>query len=334
MKTKFFSALAIVALSLTSCSNDEVVNKSEKNQIGFDAPFVNKITRALVTSKDDITSFKVYAWVENAALLKDEGVTYADGKWTYKNTKYWVPGAKYNFAAFYPSTQDVTASYDADSGYQADIKFTNVDGTTDLLFASANAEGKTSGNEVVGFTFNHLLSKVKFTFKNGLVDGVLPKISDLKITNAHSKGELLTTWNNEANHYTWLKLSEDSDLALNFTILGDAIKSGTPIVSDELLLIPSVKDGANDVTPDNVTVEFKVELVAVDIYGNEVTASTDNTRTITATVKQITLKQGYAYNFVATINDELEKIEFEVKEVNGWAEGDEANASDLTEKKE
>lgn len=200
MKKTLLAILATVAM--VACSNDEIVREAAPEAIGFDNAFVNNSTRSVVTPGYSTTNlfndFAVYGFVENAVLFNGTKVA-KDGSvsnqelsqvWKYKDTQYWIAGANYDFYAVAPYSGNWTikdATTPASTGAQ--ISFTNVDGTQDLLYAPIVARQGGDNLGAVAFNFKHILSRVKFSFKNGYnASAATICVRDIKITNAYATG--------------------------------------------------------------------------------------------------------------------------------------------------
>ena len=212
MKKTLLAILATVAI--VACSNDEIVREAAPEAIGFDNAFVNNSTRSVVTPGYSTTNlfedFAVYGFVEDAVLFngtkvaKDGSVSNGelDQVWKYKDTQYWIAGANYDFYAVAPYSGNWTikdATTPASTGAQ--ISFTNVDGTQDLLYSGiVERNGATNDYAAVAFTFKHILSRVKFSFKNGYnASAATICVRDIKITNAYATGVATL----DANAATW-----------------------------------------------------------------------------------------------------------------------------------
>ena len=199
MKKILFAAAALVAFA--ACTNDDVVSRLEGPAIAFDNAFVENTTRvAQDLSKANLNNFGVYGSVENASglgmIFTNTTVTKNGDAYTYSPAQYWVGDATYNFTAFAPAADQKWAynTLDAKNGV---VTFDNeaAAGKQDFLFASANEttpSAITSAPAPVAFTFNHMLSRVKFSFTNGFAAGsnIALKVTDVKITNAHKSGDL------------------------------------------------------------------------------------------------------------------------------------------------
>ena len=331
MKKIFVAMLALAAA--TACSNDELVSVNQE-AIGFDNAFINNSVR----SKYDpsykegkmFTDFAVYGYVEGAVLLDGvrvaQDVTNDDLKkstWKYDGTQYWIAGAKYNFNAVAPKTDGGWEKAEGTNNSKTVLSFTN-NGTTDLLYAYATAEGKVSGNDLVGFTFRHVLSKVKFSFKNDYnATNATIGVKNVQITDAYATGTVTlgaaTEWS-----------AQDGTLTLNFG--NAAVASATSEEAfgytktvesyKELLLIPGAgKTKVND--KNTYTITFTVDL----LVSGTVVKSYDHT--INA---EFAPEAGNSYNLTATINatnidpqHQQEPIEFTVTKVENWTE----NASNI-----
>ena len=230
---KLFTILAVAA-TLVSCAKEDVVREAAREAIGFDNAFVENSTRSVETpgysSTNLFNDFAVYGFVEGASLFDGvrvaKGITNGELKsdWKYAGTQYWITGANYDFyavAPFFAENNYWTIATDAtktDAGTK--ITFTNTDGTQDLLYSGIVAQqGKASGNAAVAFNFKHILSKVKFSFKNGYnASAATICVRDIKITDAYATGDatLATT------AATWDNFGGDIDIAFgNATTVAD-----------------------------------------------------------------------------------------------------------------
>jgi hypothetical protein len=330
MKKSVILSLSALAL-LSACSSETVdMPKGEQTEIAF-STFIDKSTKADPSyTTTNLAEFAVYGYiVENSSSASKELTDYANlfkgttvkkdadkGTWGYDGTKYWIDGATYNFCALAPTSLDnVNVVVGDDKTYDLTItNFKNTDGKTDIIFADPDqvkySKGTTNTN--VAFTFQHLLSKVKFSFSSGFPSssGIAIGIKDVKITNAVAQGTVVA----EAKTTNWK--DQTGTVTLNFGRYG-AAGSALPIdgtagsIGDELLLIPTA---AQDYTVTFTVIARVDDKEIADYY-------------ITATIKNQELKAGYAYNFTATISHEnivdngLNPITFSVTSVDNWAAG-------------
>ena len=203
MKKILFTLCAVATLA--SCSKSEVLSYDQE-AIGFDNAFVDNSTRSVVdtsfsTSKM-FTDFAVYGFVQGASVFNGikvgKGITNGElsSVWKYEGTQYWIADANYDFYAIAPFEGDwdiKTGTTPTDAG--ATITFTNNDGSQDLLYAGIEEQtGLADNNQPIAFTFNHILSKVKFSFVNGYnASSATIRVRDIKITNAYNTAEAALT---------------------------------------------------------------------------------------------------------------------------------------------
>lgn len=194
MKKLFLFSMAAVGMLFASCSSDETVETSPRQDAIQFKGFVNKSTRAIDLTTANFYAFKVWGIMKKGEqvgkpfVAKD--VTLTDGAWSYgAPLVYWEKGYSYSFVALAPNNK---YTFEAPTDYKTwgKVTFNNGTGETDLVYAAKDAGIFAGGNcpAPVGLTFNHMLSRVRFQFTNGMPDGSQIVISDVKITNAYSKG--------------------------------------------------------------------------------------------------------------------------------------------------
>ena len=224
---KLFTILAVAA-AMVSCAKEDVVSVN-REAIGFDNAFVENSTRSIETPGYSTTNlfndFAVYGFVEGATLFDGVRVAKSGNAWTYVGTQYWITGANYKFYAVAPFFAEnnywsiATGATKTDGGTK--ITFTNTDGTQDLLYSGIEAQqGVASDNEAVDFTFKHILSKVKFSFKNDYnASAATICVRDIKITNAYATGDATLAATATAS---WDNFGGDIDIAFgNATTVED-----------------------------------------------------------------------------------------------------------------
>ena len=306
MKKYLFIALA--AATLASCSQDEVMEVAEKQAISFGNTFVENATRATDPSynNDDkkVTAFKV--WGNVATTTADTFVPVFAGAnvvgteygvaWTCDVTQYWIYGATYDFAA----VVNGTVGSELNNGLPKTISYTA--NNSDLLYAEEfdviRQATQSETEKLVKFTFNHLLSKVKFTVSNttpGTSNDALYtyNIKSLTIKNSKSSGVYTIggTWGSYGA----------TDSATSFGDI-ESVGSTSKICNSEMLLIPA------DFTSTKLQIGFTLEWC----FNGEIITS--NPKALEASVN---LEAGKAYNF--TISTGLDKpIQFTVEEVEDW----------------
>ena len=328
MKKIFFAVLALAGLA--ACSTDEVVSRPEGAVIGFDNAFVENSTRA-----NDLTAgnfdFGVYGSVINSqnqqGMIFTNQLVAANG--TYSPLQYWIAGATYNFVAFapYQNQTDANATWKytptvTTAAENGTITFNNAKARAnqDFLFATANkttAATLTATPGKVGFTFDHVLSRVRFTFTNGFTSGGNIKllVTDVHITDAYKEGKMAvpaTTWTVEAgtnNENKQLNIDFNDVLKAEGSKETDArLAEGMTSSTEHFYLIPA--NASYNVT---FTVALYQAGVLVDTYNRTATLSYD-------------MQPGYSYDIKATLNPsntsdegQLYPIEFTVTDVNDWA---------------
>lgn len=194
MKKSLF-IMALGAIALTSCSQDEVI-EVQKDAISF-AAFSDNASRATETTTATINSFKVWGVSkQDGGILYIPGVVYnrssagapATGQWVEYDSGYYWPAGEMNFWSVSPSdVANVELADDYDdvtiSNYTAGAASgDNYDATSqvDLLYAVAADQTKATDAGNVDLHFNHALSQVEFKVK---VDATFPQDIDVTVNN-------------------------------------------------------------------------------------------------------------------------------------------------------
>ena len=256
MKKIFLCALAAAALT-TACNKAEVIDVVGTPAIQFENAFVNNATRAEdpSTTTASIEKFSVWGYMDNRTgeIFTEEIVSKTGSAWTYANTQYWLPEHTYYFAALSATYNEtalkdvtVTPNRDANAGHYGlgVVDFVNADGTNDLLYASAMQNVAKDADLAqlpkVGFSFSHLLSKVKFTFTNGFENANSTlKITGLTMT-APKSGTIDLNVENWWDNDDWKLGQDEVTLAFGNVNNGEEIASTTSVESDnERLTIPA-----------------------------------------------------------------------------------------------
>lgn len=290
-------AVAAVAM-LASCSNDETTGKAVKgNAIQFDG-FVNKSVKGVDDdiTNDNLNNFQVWGLMSKGGPTGNpfDGttVTKKGSDWTYTTPVYWENGYNYSFVAIAPAG---FGTFNAPStvGEYGSIDFENGDGTTDLIYdiddtyATNAVSTTTTCPPAINFTFNHLLSRVMFAFKNGMDDGSTINVTGVTITNANTKAT--ATLGATA---TW-ELADDNDVAeLSFgNVILDAEATGyaenETKETDHKYMIPATSADQKYVVTFVVT---RHHSGVTDQYNHEVE------------IPAVTMEQGKSYKFTAELN--------------------------------
>lgn len=306
---KQFLTVAVAALALAGCSKNETVEVASNRAIGFES-FVGKSTRVTTdVTLANLGSIEVYGWrtkdAKDEQIFKAQEVTVAtDGKGTYSPLQYWEAKYTYNFEAIAPKHDGTKVNFAAAKA-GGTIAFTN-DGVTDLLYAKATEV--TMGDKIesapapVGFTFKHLLSRVKFTFENGFPAGSAPTITvnNVKIANTITSGNIIPATSDWTDNDTQTKeLTFPSDAVKNIVAQAQG-------ASEHMYMIPGTEKTYN---------------ITFDVILTQGTVSTTYNHTVSVT---LTLEKGNSYNLTATLNAEnvnpetqMYPIEFTAK-VEDW----------------
>ena len=323
MKKLLVSVLAIAGL--VACTQETTLVQKGKAPMEFGAAFVDNATRADKAADPSITTanitgFDVWGFMDSAegVVFVDEDVTGEQGNFTYVNTQYWAPGHNYYFAALAPmNSENVTetlASGDAAKLGLGTIKFNVTDGAEDLLYSAVGPIASPAANattvEPVKFQFNHMLSKVKFSFTNGFDnDNAYIDVKNIKMV-VPETGTIDLAVADWWSTNQWVLDGTTTEIAF-----GDAcnrtVRNGKQESADERIILPA------DAT-QKYTVTFDVVLYqgTVEAYKG----------TKTVTIENVALEIGKAYNFKAELNasnvtadgSELLPIVFDVEEVKDW----------------
>lgn len=333
MKKIFLIGLTAAAM-LASCSNDETVEMAQQKAISFSNAFVNNGTRSIVDPSFTTTSlndFAVYGFTQNGQIF--DGVKVSKGgaastEWSYDNVQYWVPGNTYTFGAIAPYSVAANVSGVAlpENATKVEMKvaFTNTDADqVDLLHA---APAQIAGTGVtatyttpVSMTFNHQLSKVKFSFANAVGVDYNVKVKNVKITDAYKTGTLTVA----AAENTWGGQT-DKTLELNF---GNVVADGATADEAAVIANAATLESYNEklMIPMGSSAKYTVTFTA-ELYKGDVLLGTYNHR---VEIKNVEFKLGYCYDFKAslthkniTAEDELNPIEFNVTKVEDWNKAD------------
>ena len=208
MKKLFVSVLALAGL--VACNTDYVIDEVNNSQaITFGGVSVDNATRSNPsTTTNNIEAVSVWAYMTDVDgyVFNDELVTRSGDAWTYDHTQYWLPGNTYHFAAF---SGDRTAVVGLPTAMEANglgtITFTNVAGTNDILYAEDVVEAGETYTQPVDLDFAHLLSKVKFTFKNGFANNN----NTIVVENIKMKAPKSASVDLSSDDLTWSAWSED-----------------------------------------------------------------------------------------------------------------------------
>lgn len=193
MNKKFFMGIAaMAALTLVSCSSDDLNslsdNSSKNEAISFDgylgrsAVAVNGTRGSVVDIKalqESTEGFGVFGNYSSTAegtpaygnsLFNNQQVTYdkTKSKWTYSPLRFWPTQGHIDFLAYAPYDRQYDNIVTKDNQKLTFIVDSNIKNQKDLLYA--NAVGQTKGSisstgNKVKFQFAHALSKLGYKVK-------------------------------------------------------------------------------------------------------------------------------------------------------------------------
>ena len=314
MKKLLLVGIAATAM-LASCSNDETVGTPEQNAAISFSSFVDKSTRAIVSGKDMQDDWAVWGFWDKTNKVFDNVPQKVNASGIYSPTQYWFTKRTYHFVGLSPYDAVTNANVSIeDEGVNVSLEFTNTNGETDLLYTKDDTYGDEMIENIpenpVQMKFDHMLSKVKFTFENAMVTESFKFIvSQIKITNARKTAKLKIYGENKE----WNELNGSMILDFAEANNGNNIKVNANGSSKDLLIIPSNGDVEYNV---NFTLTLYQGETEIDTYSH------------TSTIKNVTFEKGKSYNFKATItpknvNPDLDDdvVDTEIKftpEVNPW----------------
>ena len=338
MYKKFFMGIAaMAALTLVSCSSDDLNslsdNSSKNEAISFDgylgrsAVSVNG-SRGSVETKDQLKTdgFGVFGNYNSTGgqnfgsnLFNNVKVTSSSFTdpviWTYENTKYWPTEGNINFLAYAPFVDGTMLN-----GSSIDFTVANkVAEQKDLLWANAKdqTKAKNSGESKVKFTFNHALAKIGYSLKQ---NNTYPKTT-ITVTSIKLVGSETTEAFYTAGTIDLTKQNEDKNL---WTIADDVAKQNFDWFTGKAVLTTDADNNKN--TADNYLFVIPQDFSATGTNNLSVvveytvkTGETEELKNMVSSPITTNFKQGKAYMINLKIG--LTPIEFEAT-VENWTNGD------------
>ncbi len=342
IKKVFFCVAA--TLSMAACTSTDLIEEGLES--GAAIGFSTNVTRAL--TNDNFNKFMVYGGYtpkdvsDYHTVFSGVEVSKDDAKWTYDGaSKYWVKDAAYKFYAY--SCENIAlnmgtpefATTGADAGTFKITDFVcNKDHQHDLIYAESGAiTGKETGNSAVSFSFKHLLSRVKASFKSGFDPDFTIEISEVELHNVYDKADFSSksgNWSNQKRTIEYnLADSKWTMVSLNIEGTDNVIQAAKPADGEtEAVAAKELTTQAGYVLPveyssNNVTLSFKVTVK----QGSDVIKSDYIKGNLKPTWAIAT---SYTYNI--TVNGSaagVEKIEFSVDASNGIEDWTESPGTDF-----
>ena len=299
-KNLLFLGMAVAALA--SCTNDEVFDINKSNKIQFDG-FVNKDTRAVINTDGDITKFHVFGYYGTTNVFNNVEVSKAGSTWSYTNPVAWTAN-HYKFGAY--ATENSSDKLAGVAFADAKLTFTNytAEDEKDLVAAVASVDNTGLTNATVGFTFKHLLSKVKFALTNDTDMGYTMKVDNITF-DVLPAGTCV--YDGAA---AWTPSGTATELSFAGTTAN--IAAAATFTSEDHIVIP------NQALAE-MKASFKVEFY--DASDNKV----DEKEYTNVALKLNDAgtekwKPGYSYTYTATITSTTNYIQFAVTSVDAWTE--------------
>lgn len=197
MKKSMF-LMALAAMSLVSCSNDNVVEVPQPDAIKFNVMTQVNSRAANLYGADAKMNFNVYAAYKGSdnqykSYIQGDLVEYnaESGKWENRTTRYWADGGSLDFYAVVGTALDWNVN--ATTGAAPSIKDYTVGGADwknqeDLLYAVKKAQTKEANAESgVKLNFRHALAQVAFKAVNKST-AFHVVVKSIEIGNINSKG--------------------------------------------------------------------------------------------------------------------------------------------------
>lgn len=327
MKKSLF-IMALGAIALTSCSQDEVL-EVKKDAITF-AVATENASRAsaddAVLDMNSLASFQVWAWADTDGddatpvqlYINDETATKDGSVFKLANGYYWPYGTVDFYCVASKSNVDIDANGKMTGNYAVTSNHDD-----DLLYSVLIGQAKTSNAAPAELNFRHALSMVKFKVASSGLYGLEATVSNIKLVNAAMQGvytlpnastsvnlekpelddyDAVNNSANVANRGTWTPVANASDLGVESTYYNWAIPNltadatnGTDAVSvdesDTFFVLPQTITPADpaDWTGQYFLVECKVWKNEVLLHQGEV-----------AVPATVSFAEGYKY--IYTLN--------------------------------
>lgn len=283
MKNTFL--LGALALVMAGCDNQLTVSITPGNNISFDA-YVGKASKAGDLSNTTLENFYVFGGYDASSLVfNGDEVTQVDGLWIPTVTRQWEEGKNYRFAAVSPIIEGAAFNLDK-------LTLDNYSpGEDDLIVAvSEEVKAKESDNHV-SLNFRHALSRVQMSIDNEDPD-LRIEVSDVTLSNVTNKGNLTATFDTGTS-LTWENAQQKGSYTFKMAN-GSSVSYLLPQkISNDITVTFHAKASANGIVLMEDSFSFPVKTENIDEW-----------------------EAGHAYNY--TINYNVGKIEFAVKEVESW----------------
>lgn len=188
MKSKYL-AVALSAVALVACNNEDVLEVNQGRGISFQVA-TEASTRAQATTTSTIGNFKVWGFTDGKTLMNGLEVSKDGDDWTYDGTIFW-PATDVDFYSVSPA-ENCGGTVSITKDKQEITNFTvNTDQASqvDLLYAVNKGEKKADHTaSAVNINFRHALSQIVFKAKN-TNENLKVIVKGVKIANIKKKGD-------------------------------------------------------------------------------------------------------------------------------------------------
>lgn len=337
-KKIFMGIAAMAALTLVSCSSDDLnslSDKTSKNEaISFDgywgrsAVSVNDSRGSVIDKAEDLqnisegfgvfgnyTSTDVTTTTYGENLFKNQQVTYdataETPAWTYEPVKYWSPAGHIDFLAYAPFDSNQKLKENSKLDFTVNSTIT---AQKDLLWA--NAANKTNTDKPVTFIFKHALSRLGYTVKtSAAAEGTTITLNQITLagSNDGAKGAFYSAGiidlSKTSSTDLWTNLNSGTKLKFDWVSSNKELSSNETKNDETEYLFVIPQDFSQKTTSADalyVVVEYTISY-------------SDQTTMKTKVYKQLekNFEQGKAYTLNLTIG--LTPIEFDAT-VDTWTD--------------
>ena len=305
--------VALAAVGMAACVQNEELAVSNGNAIKFDNVYVDNATKTAIdgsytAAKGNLDHFNVWATIGNGGvstnIFENLAVTKVNGAWTYDAslTQYWIPGNYYEFVGVVDGTVATTTD---DCKLPVTIS-TNLADQKDVLYAWAErAYTANSTPEAVHLNFKHLLAKIKFEVQNTIpaeMSEYTYTVESIDIQNADKNG-VYTITDRKTGAGEWVA---DGDYVAKY---GFATKDNTTLAN--LAIGDSAESNYEYLVLPQNDKELSIEVKYTIHKGNWSTKFTKNV------VTTLDIEQNKAYKFILALGAPGAAIEFDA-EVKDW----------------
>ena len=274
MKKRNLMGVALATMALFGCSEVDTTGVVQNEMIAFDA-YVNKESRATTVDATQLghDAFSVFGQYDVASTpqtpFNGTSIIYntTSNAWEYNPLIPWVPGKTYVFGAIAPINPAASMNYTSKTYSFNSATVIDQETQKDILIATpiqVTAAPSGGDNNNVAFTFNHILSKLGFSFavqkvgENAWSGEIAIKVTGFQMSNvaktATYTNSAWTDYGSEKATFTtapMLLTSYDDDLTVahstrEFYVLPQAL--GTQLVT----LTLQIQDLHGNIIQDNV----------------------------------------------------------------------------------